>query len=373
MKFIFLGSFNIAGGGYTTILEHIALGLVGRGHEVMILGLNYDLNIPHDYPFKLVPMEFNWSVEALKYIPDQWNADRVILAMDVPKLTSIAKKFIRDGEEAKLWRLEALYPIESHPILPEWIVTLGKFRSRFVISNYGVEQCKSVGLTATLLPMGCVVGTPPKSKEAPRKLLGWPLDGTIFFTVAANHERKSLPLAIEAFARMPEDTFYYILTDPYSKIGWNIAELLEEYGISDRCKVINMGVNEGLLSSMYWAADAFVLPSQAEGACLPVYEAAAHGLPVICGDHTGLSDVASEEWTMMMGYDHKYRYPWGNVTRWMISVDDLAGFMRDVHDREIDYDSMVEAAYSFAKSRSWDLAVDVIESGVMHGEDEEGN
>ncbi|MHA2066071.1 MAG: glycosyltransferase, partial [Candidatus Thorarchaeota archaeon] len=321
----------------------------------------------HDYPFKLVPISYNESVEALKLIPLEWGAERVIVAIDIPKLVSIATKFMSIGKESVVWDIEAIFPVESHPISPLWVDILGKYKTRYVISRYGVEQCKSAGLTAEYIPMGCSVGKQPASKDGPRELLKWPKDKTIFFTVAANHERKMLPLAMEAFSRLPEeDTQYYILTNPEANIGWNLEDMAEELGIQDRYATIRFGVSEGVLSTMYWAADVFVLPSQAEGACLPVIsEAPSHGLPVICGNWTALSDVEDEPWILGLGYDYRYRYPWGNVNRWMASVDDLEHRMLAIHNSDNGYrEELKEAALTFARSKPWIEAVDVVEKAI---------
>lgn len=360
MKYIFLTNFTLSGAGYTTIVKNIALGLVENGHEVMVLGIGYGKEA-HDLPFKLVPMEFSWAYQALLNLPDDWGADRVIVALDVPQLHNLASHFIAEGEQHRLWLLEAIFPVESHPILLRWADSLGNYRNRFVISEYGVEQCKAAGLNAHFLPMGCSVGTQPKSKENPRKLLQWPENKTIFLTISDNHERKALPIAMQAFARLPDDAVYYLVTDPDEKLGWDLLELASEYKIRDRFYIVDYGVSSGILSMMYWAADALVVPSLAEGACLPVYEAAAHGLPVIGGHWTGLSDVAEEPWYMSVGYDFEFRFPWGNVKRWYASVGDVEARMLEVIKRK-DYTARAKAAIEFARDHPWSKAVEVMES-----------
>lgn len=51
---------------------------------------------------------------------------------------------------------------------------------------------------------------------------------------------------------------------------------------------------DGQLPLLYGAAEAFVLPSLAEGFGLPVIEAMACGTPVICSDNTALPEVAGD-------------------------------------------------------------------------------
>lgn len=361
MKYLFLSPFSLDGSGYKSIVEQLAYGLIERGHEVSILGIGYDKR-EHDFPFKLVPLEHSWSVEALRVLPERWGVDRVIIANDVPFLVDVVKKFLLEKMVPHIQLIEAIFPIESHPIRPEWAFGLSHFKHRFAISDYGHKVCEKTGLAPTYhLPMGSIVGNPPTLKEGPREYLGWPEDYTIFFMVAANHERKSIPLAMQAFAMLPKETRFLIVTNPVSRLGWTLNDLAEEYGIKDRFEIIPMGVPDGMLSVMYWAADALIVPSQAEGACLPIYEAAQCGLPVICGTWTAMQDVADEPWTLPIKHDYAYRYPWGNVWRFFASVEDLYRRMMEVHVGSVPLHKMSQQAIEFSKGRPWSYAVDVLE------------
>lgn len=366
MKYVFWSLFTIGKGGYTRILEQISYDLVERGHEVMIISHAYDKS-QHDYPFKLVPIDnFGWGFEAVTQLPEAWGADRVIIALDVPDLVKVSNKFIQEGMSQHLWLLEALFPVESDPLRPLWRDALGKFRKRYVMSQFGTNICENSGLPSDYLPIGCTVTSPPPDKEQARQVLNWPQDRTVFLSVTANQERKNLPVAMQAFSRLPKDTHYYMVTDEEAKIGWALMELAEEYDILDRFTIIESGVSRGLLSTMYWAADAYVVTSQAEGGCLPVYEAAQHGLPVISSAWTALEDVIEEDWVMPIGYAHRYRFAWGNVWRWLADVDDVEYWMKAVHEKTVDLEAMKEAALVFAGERSWKLATDVIETGLSN-------
>jgi glycosyltransferase involved in cell wall biosynthesis len=360
VKFILAGYYYAEGGGYTRILQELGTGLCERGHEVIVLGVEYNKS-PHYFPFRLVPIEYSWTVEALRVLPDRWDADRIILAFDVPRLDAIVNKFLFEDMAFNVWGMEALFPVESEPLLPSWEKSLALFKNRYVISEYGVGVCEEAGLHAQHFPIGCKIGKAPKSKIAPREMLQWDNDKKIYLTVSTNHDRKALPLAMEAFSKLPEDTHYFIVTNPEQREGWDLQALAQRYGIEDRYTTVRFGLSPGVLSTMYWAADALVVPSQAEGACLPIYEAAAHGLPVICGDWTGMGDVAGEDWVMNISYDVEFIHPWGNSTRWMASVEDIHEWMMAVYNGVVDGAEMSQKAYEFADSRKWSDAVNVIE------------
>lgn len=369
-KYILAGHFILKGSGYASILEHIAVGLTERGHEVMILAVNYR-GQPHDFPFHIVPMKNEWLAASLEYLPNEWKADRVIVARDVPDLNAIATWFINKEEKEKLWNLEALFPIESDPIITEWVHALGNYKARYVISKYGTDLCNSYDVPSIYLPIGCNIGSNPKNKSDVRDIIGLPKDKTIFLTISENHDRKCLPLGIEAFSKMKDkDSEYVILTNLVSPAGWNLNYECEKYHVSDRVRLIQKGIDITSLSMLYWSADALIVPSGAEGACMPIYEAAAHGLPVICGTWTGMKDFTDNkyDWIIPTDFEYSYTHPWGNVTRWFIDKDKLCSSMEKIAliRNSKQYIDMKNSALDFASSRKWNDMIDIIERGYQY-------
>ncbi|MEO6655364.1 MAG: glycosyltransferase, partial [Pyrinomonadaceae bacterium] len=73
----------------------------------------------------------------------------------------------------------------------------------------------------------------------------------------------------------------------------DIAGLIEKLGIRD--EVTNPGyVSDEELNLLYNAAEAFISPSVYETICLPVMEAQAAGLPVICIDTPGMREATGD-------------------------------------------------------------------------------
>lgn len=363
MKFMFLGHYILGGSGYTEILKQLGYGLTDRGHQVKIIAINYDKRW-HNYPFDLVPIQSKWSVEVLRVLPKEWGADRVIIAEDIPKLHAIYSKFEQEGEKSTVWNFEALFPVESVPIKSTWRKSVAQFKKRYVISKFGADALNSYGIPTLHLPVASSAGTAPKSKEEVRGHLNLPKDAKIYITVADNQERKALPLAMEAFSLLPNDNSYYILvTEPNNVIGWDLNELREEYNIISNSRIVQRGISQPELSMYYWASDALVVPSQAEGACMPIYEAAAHGIPVICGDWTAMLDIIDQPWVICAEAEYVDKNPWGNVTRWHMSVADLAARMHDVYCMKPKmYKELSVAAIEFSKTRTWESAINMVEN-----------
>ena len=73
----------------------------------------------------------------------------------------------------------------------------------------------------------------------------------------------------------------------------DVAGLIEKLGIKD--EVTNPGyVSDEELNLIYNAAEAFISPSVYETICLPVMEAQAAGVPVVCIDTPGMREATGD-------------------------------------------------------------------------------
>jgi glycosyltransferase involved in cell wall biosynthesis len=104
--------------------------------------------------------------------------------------------------------------------------------------------------------------------------------------------RKNLARLIEAFARVPEPCNLVLA----GKKGWLYSDILrraESLGIGHR--VIFTGyVPDEDLPALLSGARLFVFPSLYEGFGLPVLEAMACGVPVVCSDASSLPEAAGD-------------------------------------------------------------------------------
>jgi glycosyltransferase involved in cell wall biosynthesis len=131
---------------------------------------------------------------------------------------------------------------------------------------------------------------PDAERAALRRQLGW--DGRfVFMNVGAMTENKGLDVLLKAFAaiaaRMPQALLFLKGLDGLYQSGSNVATMLARLGIDDpaiRARIAYHGgaVGAQQLAQLYGAADAYVSPYLAEGFNMPVLEAAACGLPVLC-------------------------------------------------------------------------------------------
>lgn len=104
------------------------------------------------------------------------------------------------------------------------------------------------------------------------------------------------------------------------------------------------------LPLLYGAAEAFALPSLAEGFGLPVLEAMACGTPVICSDNTALPEISGGAALLAPSFE---------VEAWVEAIDRLLS-SAELRSR------MSEAGLYRASEFSWDSTADKVQS-VLEG------
>lgn len=173
------------------------------------------------------------------------------------------------------------------------LVIAGSDDSRKDISHYCRIPLSRIRV-ALMAPAECFK---PVGKDAPlaavrERHLG--TDTPFFLTVGKMSGRRKFPLLLEAFAEFKRRT---ALSHKLLMVGLNIhhidlAGLIARLGIQDHVKPAGY-VSDEELNLIYHAAEAFISPSAYETICLPVIEAQAAGLPVICLDTPGMREATN--------------------------------------------------------------------------------
>lgn len=144
----------------------------------------------------------------------------------------------------------------------------------------------------------------PRDRNAARALIAARLgiDYRFILYVGKIQARKNLVRLIEAYARYRQqcaDPAKLLLVGHRNAAGEDLDAAIERCGV--RGNVIEYGYmahpaanTESLLPVLYNAAEIFVFPSLWEGFGIPIVEAMASGVPVICSNVTCLPEVAGD-------------------------------------------------------------------------------
>lgn len=370
MRLLFVGNFNVTRGtGYSTILKNVCSELAALGHTITVLGTSWDRS-EHHYPFQVIPTDYAWIPVHVLRVHQALDFDHAILAMDVPKVVQILDQV--EGQEIVWPRTSAIFPIESEPLVSVWAEGLGRLHRRFVISRFGQRVLSENDLDSVFVPMTAEIPESSLSPLEARQILkGWVARGDpdlldselLALTVADNMERKDLPVIGQALARLRDEGItmtWALVTAIVSSYGWWMPDLLGQLDIVDRT-VLFEALPPEALDAAYWACDVFVIASQAEGACLPLYEALARGKPCVAPDHTAITEALGDGRGVLVSSNGRSIHPWGNVYRYHTRPEALARALLDVrHAGEDGSGSRVD----FIKGRPWSLAAKRIEEAL---------
>jgi glycosyltransferase involved in cell wall biosynthesis len=154
-----------------------------------------------------------------------------------------------------------------------------------------VDELKVPGDKIRVIYNGVDPSFRPGEKAAARSDFGEILpSGKILLAIGNNRPHKNLRTLVQAFesatGALPSDWKLMLIAE-------GAGELIERTKIPERI-VGRDRVSEEQLRLIYRAADAFIMPSLNEGFGLPIIEAMASGLPVLCSDIEVFREVAGE-------------------------------------------------------------------------------
>ena len=388
MKLLVVSEYsNRRGSGYTTIAHGLVEELDRRGHTTVLLAHDYDGG---EHPLKaaLVSTDPARMPQQFRSIRLQFQPEAVLVIFDLT--AHHAYRFMQNTGVPYI----GIFPIESdllvHP--SDWTITIDTMDAALCESEFGTRLLLEAGLKARHFPVGIdsEFWRPPTPQERQAARQAWNLaDRFVILTVGDNHERKNLPVHYAAVSLLAGGAFqwppclgkqiklpsrqvvanvHYILNTKRrpQKIGYDNYALQRRFELTDRCLVLEHGPKEGLspedLRSLYWAADAFLLLSKAEGYGLPVLEAMACGVPVVGTDCTGIAENLSGDRGYLVDAEYIHVDPFHNqYRRWASPLRAAEALSHIAHHGAR---RQVQRALDHARSLTWARAADVLEEAL---------
>ena len=368
LKVCLLSDFDFRFSGYFNVAISIGGGLGLRGHDIKAIGLGY-LGEEHDFPFSIIPCRnFQESIAMLQNLLQIWKFDILLIAMDIPVQEQYLAYLRSNGLSIPY---VGIMPIEADPLCMTWALNLMSMDKALIISQFGTEEARKVGVDADYMPVGINPDAwrfaNPEERTALRNALGFKDDDYIVLTVAYNQERKFLSRSMEMFVEFHKqvpNSKYVMVTAEHSTVGWRLQDLAQEFGIGSELIIIERGMSQNRLWGIYVASDVFLISSKAEGMCLPALEAMASGLPCIGTDCTGIRELLSDGRGRLIPYDYTIRDPFGNGRRYYASTLEGARLLLETYNS--DNTEMIMRAKEFANTREWSKSVDIVETTLQN-------
>lgn len=159
-----------------------------------------------------------------------------------------------------------------------------------------------------------------------------------FLFVGKMTGRRNMPLLLESFAEFKRNTSFphklLLVGLNLHKLG--LTERINDLGLENQ--VIHSGyVSDEDLNLIYNAAEALVMPSVYETVNLPIMEAQAVGIPVICIDTAGNRDITGEDAMLLP----------------KLEVGNLAEAMKKLADNKTFRDELGKRGLANSKRFSW--------------------
>ena len=277
LRIVYVTEDTGVGGGHRVVFEHLN-GLAARGHECELWSLGgepdwFDLEVPvrtfEDYDELVEALE---PVEAIK-VATWWNTAAPVWRASV--VHGVAIYFVQDIETS-------YYP--NHP--DAQAAVLNSYRQEFrylTTSGWVADRLRELGLDPRAIPPGVDLDT--------FRELGLAREDDVLLTVGRTHPLKNLELTLAAWRSMPDGRprlwMFGIEPELADQPGMEYFEL----------------PSDAELNELLNRATALVQTSRHEGFCLPLLEAMAAGVPVVCTDAHGNRDFCRDGENCLMADD----------------------------------------------------------------------
>lgn len=362
-KILWLSDADIQGSGYSSITNPLCNALTDLGHEVKEIGLGYH-GEEHWNKFGIIPArDFNDVIASMKNFSFKWKPDVFVCALDIPhqeKLLGIL------GGEGFPYKYIGIMPIEAGPLCVSWAMALMQMNKCFIISEYGANEARKVGLSVEHLQIGIDTNLwlyrTPEEKSKVRESIGIDDDTFVVLTVADNQERKNPHRLLETYADFSKGkkTKYILVTREWNLAGGRLRDYAQELGISQHFMLMERGMSQEQLRKLYVASDAFLLASKAEGLCLPILEAMSVGVPVIATNCTAIPELLADGRGLLVDYEYQHRDCFGNGFRYWFSKDCGVEKLNYIYENGFD----TKPAREYVEKRSWNIPTKQLDAAI---------
>lgn len=198
-----------------------------------------------------------------------------------------------------------------------------------------------------------------EERQRKRERLGMRPDQVVLLTSGEMIPRKNQEVLFRMLARMkdePHRSAYeklHLLLCGHGELNEHLHGLADRLGIADHISFL--GYREDMLE-IFGASDIFLFPSLQEGLPRAMLEAMASGLPVICSEIRGNTDLMGDSWTLSADRKRKL-CPGGFMLNQLQDADVWAEALEDMLSRKNRWKEMGEACIQ----RSQEFSLDAVE------------
>ena len=360
-KICWLSDGDIQGSGYLNITNPLCNALTDLGHDIKEIGLGYK-GQEHWNKFSILPArDFNDVMAMTQNLMLKWKFDVFVCALDIPH-----QEKLLSGLRQKPFKYMGIMPVEAGPLCISWAMALMVMDKCFIISEYGAEEARKVGVNAEHIQIGIdsqlwKIPT-PEEKSKLRASLGIDEDVFVVLTVADNQERKNPHRLLETYAEFSKGkkTKYIMVTRENNLAGGRLRDYAQELGIPQHFMLMERGMPIKQLWGLYAISDVFLLLSKSEGLGMPLLEAMSVGLPVVATNCTAISELLADDRGLLVDHEYQHRDCFGNGWRYWASAKHGASLLNQVYENGFD----TKPAREYVERRTWDIPAQQVDKAI---------
>jgi glycosyltransferase involved in cell wall biosynthesis len=266
------------------------------------------------------------------------------LGMRIPKVSMVHDvAYLRYPEHLQP-RIRSFYKkwMPRYLAYTDHIITVSEFSKSEIISGYNIPADK-----ISVVYNGITDSYKPASEEQKKKTRDRYTNGKPYFVyLGAIHPRKNILTLVKAFEQFKSS---YISDHQLVLAGrpsWHTEEVFKAIGQSQWKNSIHLPgyIPTSDATTLVGSADAMIYPSLYEGFGLPLVEAMACGVSVICSNVSSLPEVAGNAALLFEPQD----------------IGQLAHHMKSIAEEESLRKELISLGHERSKFFSWDKAADQV-------------
>jgi glycosyltransferase involved in cell wall biosynthesis len=324
--------------GFATV-THSVLDHLRAEWDVHVLGVNYD-GRTHKYPYPIFEARRGgdmWGLGCFDEVCRHVNPDVVVVNNDWWNVA----QFLRLKPRVPM---VAYMPVDGKNLDPQAMETLSDLSMAVWYTRFGRDEAVRAGYTGAseVVAHGVDAKTFKHiSRGKVRKKLRMPIpDGAfVVSNINRNQPRKRLDLTIQYFSEWMRgsgaDDAYLYLHCSDKDVGWNVSQLADYYGISDRLLLPSVdhafqGFPRRRMPQVYSAADVQVSTTLGEGWGLTTMEGMACGVPQVVPSWAALGEWPKH--VAAVQCRDTYVHPQFNTIGGVPEKDDFIARLNDLYE-----------------------------------------